>query len=184
MPAAAVIRRGTRVKFSIANEHRQAFDGKFSYFVADNKMNVLFADSFDVSVPEMSAAYVHEVDLASVVKGRMNECYVYYSATDKNGNRSEGTTLLVKPKAFKFIDPEIKCELSGAGTNYTATLTAKAYARSVELDFETIDAVFEDNYFDITSDGPVRIHFTTSGVTNLDALRRELRIRTVYDVGQ
>ena len=175
---------GTRVKFSIANERRAAFDGRFSYFVADNKMNVLFSDSFDVSVPEMSAAYIHEVDLASVVKGRMNECYVYYSAVDKNGARSEGTTLLVKPKAFSFIDPEIKCEISGAGTNYTATLTAKAYARSVELDFENVDAVFEDNYFDITSTAPVRIHFTTSGVTNVDTLRRELKIRTVYDVGQ
>ena len=175
---------GTRVKFNIANERRTGFDGKFTYFVADNNMNLLFTDSFDVTVPPMSASFIHEVDLASVVKDKMNECFIYYSAVDASGAHSEGTTLLVKPKAFNFIDPKIKCDITGSGTKFTATLTAGAYARSVELDFETVDAVFEDNYFDITSTAPVRVHFTTTAVTNAETLRRELKIRSVYDVGR
>ncbi|MBR3681511.1 MAG: glycoside hydrolase family 2 protein [Clostridia bacterium] len=175
---------GTRVKFSIANERRKPFEGRFSFSVIDTNLTVLFSDSFELTVPEMSASFVHEVDLSSVLTGRMNECFVCYSATDLGGTRSEGTTLFVKPKAFNFQNPNIRCEITGAGTKYTATLTASAFARSVELDFETVDAVFEDNYFDITSTAPVRVHFTTSAVTNVETLRRELKLRSVFDVGR
>ena len=175
---------GTRVKFNLANERMRAFGGKFTYTVSDSKNNVLYKDEFVVHVPKMSAEYIHEVDLADIVKDRLDECVITFRVADEDGNGSQGTCILVKPKAFKFYDPAIKCEISGAGTNYTATLTAGAYARSVELDFDTVDAVFEDNYFDITSPAPVRVRFTTSAVTNVETLRRELRIRSVYDVGR
>ena len=175
---------GTRVKFNLANERMRAFGGKFTYTVSDSKNNVLYKDEFVVHVPKMSAEYIHEVDLADIVKDRLDECVITFRVADEDGNGSQGTCILVKPKAFKFYDPAIKCEISGAGTNYTATLTAGAYARSVELDFDTVDAVFEDNYFDITSPAPVRVRFTTSTVTNAETLRRELRIRSVYDVGK
>ena len=175
---------GTRVTFSISNERRKPFDGRFTYSVIDASLNVLFTDSFDVSVDAMSTADIHTADLSSVVAGRENECVVVYSATDGVGAKSGGTTLLVKPKSFGFREPGIKCEINGNGTSFTATLTAEAYARSVEIDFETVDAVFEDNYLDLTSTAPVRIHFTTREVTNVETLRRELRLRSVYDVGR
>lgn len=175
---------GTRVTFNLANERRAAYDGKFTYSVIDSELNVLFKDSFDVSVAPMSASDIHTADLESVVKGRENECVVTFSVVDANGTQSGGTVLLVKPKHFDFKKPNITCEISGAGTSYTATLKTDAYARSVELDFETLDAVFEDNYFDLTSTAPLRVHFTTNEVTNVEALRRELKIRSVYNIGR
>lgn len=175
---------GTRVTFSISNERREAFEGRLSYSVIDSAMNVLFNDSLDVSVDAMSTADIHTVDLSSTVAERENECVVVYSVTDGERVKSGGTVLLVKPKCFTFKEPNIKCEITGEGTSFTIALTADAYARSVEIDFEGVDATLEDNYFDITSAAPVCIHFTTDKATSAEALQRELRIRSVYDVGR
>lgn len=175
---------GTRVKFNLSNERRKPFDGRFTYSVIDTSLRIVFKDSFDVSVPPMTATDIHTAELESIMRGHEDEYVITYSVSDGAGAKSDGTAILVKPKEFKFKKPTVRYEISGSGCDYTVTLTTDAYARAVELDFETVDAVFEDNYFDLTSVAPVRISFRTSSVTNVQTLRREMRIRTVYDIGR
>ena len=175
---------GTRVKFNLSNERRKPFNGRFTYSVIDTSLRIVFKDTFEVSVPPMTAMDIHTAELESIMRGHEDEYIITYGVSDGAGAKSDGTTILVKPKAFKLPKPEIRYEISGSGCDYTVTLTTDAYARSVELDFETVDAVFEDNYFDLTALAPVRISFKTSSVTNVQTLRREMRIRTVYDIGR
>lgn len=175
---------GTRVKFNLSNERRKPFDGSFTYSVIDTSLRIVFKDTFEVSVPPMTAMDIHTAELESIMRGHEDEYIITYSVNDGAGAKSDGTAILVKPKAFKLKKPTIRYEISGSGCDYTVTLTTDAYARAVELDFETVDAVFEDNYFDLTSVAPVRISFKTASVTNVQTLRREMRIRTVYDIGR
>ncbi len=175
---------GTRVTFSLSNEQRRPFDGTLTYSVIDSALNVIFKDNFPISMPELTAKDVFTADLSSVLKGHEDEYVLAWSVNDGAGAHSEGTLLFTKPKAFRFKKPNVTATISGTGTDYTVTVSSDAYVRSLELDFEGIDAIFEDNYFDITERTPRRIHLTTSSVTNVDALRRELTLRSVYDIGR
>ncbi|MBQ9085075.1 MAG: glycoside hydrolase family 2 protein [Clostridia bacterium] len=174
---------GTRVTFNVSNEQRIVYEGRFSYSILDNENRCVFTDSFDISVPEMSSLNLPTVELADKVKGHEREYYIAYSVVGNNGS-SFGTVLFVPPKTYSFKKPTIKASIEGNFCDYTIILESDVFARSVEIDFETVDAVFEDNYFDITSSSPYRIHFTTREVTTPETLRRELRIKTVYDIGR
>lgn len=175
---------GPRVSFNLSNEKRAAFDGSFSYSVIDNRQRTVFKDSFPISVEPMSAANILTTDLSSLVLGHESEYALVYSVSDGLTAKSQGTHIFVEPKSFDFIKPSISSEISGSGTDFYLTLTSDVYAASVELDFSELDAVFDDNYFDLLGGVPCRVHFRTREVTNLDALARQLRIRSVYDIGR
>lgn len=175
---------GTRVSFNLSNEKRVAFDGSFSYSVVDNRQRTVFKDSFPISVEPMSAANILTTDLYSLILGHESEYALVYSVSDGLTAKSQGTHIFVEPKSFDFIKPTFTSEISGSGKDFCLTLTSDVYAASVELDFSELDAVFDDNYFDLLGGVPCRVHFRTREVTNLDALTRQLRIRSVYDIGR
>ena len=175
---------GTRVTFNLSNEKRVAFDGSFSYSVVDNRQRTVFKDSFPISVLPMSAANILTTDLYSLISGHESEYVLVYSVSDGLAAKSQGTYKFAQPKSFDFIKPTFTSEISGSGTDFYLTLTSDVYAASVELDFSELDAVFDDNYFDLPGGVPCRVHFRTRDVTNLDALTRQLRIRSVYDIGR
>ena len=56
--------------------------------------------------------------------------------------------LFCAPKHFNFVDPE----LTLAVEEDMIVVSAKAYARMVEIVCEDGDVVFEDNYFDLNAD--------------------------------
>lgn len=175
-------KEGTRVRFNLSNEQRIVYNGRFSYSLLDNKNNCIFTDSFDISMDASSTLDLPMVDFTDKLKGHEREYYLAYSITGNTAS-SSGTMLFVPPKSFDFLPPKIDAEIDGNLRDYTITLCTDAYARGVEIDFAEVDAVFEDNYFDLTSCSSHRIHFTTREVTTPETLRRELRIKTVYNIG-
>lgn len=177
------INEGARVKFSLCNERLSAFDGCFSYAIMDSSNNPVFKDSFNISAEPMSGGVIHSCDFGDILRSHEDEYYLVYSVQG-SGYSSKGTLLFTKPKAFRFKKPDITASVSGSGRSYVLTVRSDVYAKSVELDFDGCDAVFEDNYFDITDKNPVRISFTTDEVTNADTLNAALRIRSVYDIGR
>jgi hypothetical protein len=93
--------------------------------------------------------------------------------------------LFVPPRLFDFKKPSITAEISGSGTDYAVTLYSDVYARAVEvyIDGEE-DVILEDNFVDITSDVAVRLKLSTLRPTAIETLKRELRVRSFYDVGR
>ncbi|WP_269473525.1 glycoside hydrolase family 2 protein [Paenibacillus odorifer] len=69
--------------------------------------------------------------------------------------------------------------------NFKNTVKSKAYARFVGLDFKERDAIFSDNYFDLSA-GVSRI--VTVAKQDLDKpataeeLRAQLTVRSVFDI--
>jgi len=69
--------------------------------------------------------------------------------------------------------------------NFQNTVKSKAYARFVGLDFKERDAIFSDNYFDLSA-GISRI--VTVAKKDLDKpataeeLRAQLTVRSVFDI--
>lgn len=96
--------------------------------------------------------------------------YVSYELWIGGERISSGTVLFCAPKHFKFIDPELALTAEGD----RITVSAKAYARMVEIVCEDGDVVLEDNYFDLNADSrTVRI---------LRGSGSRFTVRSVFDI--
>lgn len=172
-----------RVEFYISNERTQSFVGKLEYRIADNKNKTIHRGTFQCAIERTSVRLAGAVDFGEYIKGRESECYLEYYLSDPLGVFSRGTMLFVPEKHFKFANPNISAQIVGSDRRFSITLTSCAFAKAVEISFESADAVFYDNYFDLTSDSPVKISFSiTGGIESAENLMNTLRVKSIYDV--
>lgn len=121
----------------------------------------------EVLVPALSTVWLDKVELPEV---DVFTEYVSYEALENGVIVSEGTVIFSYPKYFRYEDPQLLWETDGK----TITVTASAYAKSVEIQNETEDLVLSDNYFDLNG-----------GSRTVEILRGEakgLRVRSVYSI--
>ena len=121
----------------------------------------------EVLVPALSAVWLEKTELPEV---DVFSQYVSYEAWIGGEKVSEGTVIFSYPKYFRYEDPKLSLETDGK----RITVTAAAYAKSVEIQNEAEDLVLSDNYFDLNG-----------GSRTVEILRGEakgLRVRSVYDL--
>lgn len=172
-----------KVSFYISNEQRIPFSGTIEYRIQDAKNQTVYKNVEPCAMDSTSAKKVMERDLSEYITGHENEYYLEYFLKENNSVFSHRTLLFVPEKHFSFQNPNIRAEIVGSDHRFSITLTADAFAKDVELDFGTADAVFKDNCFDITSSAPIKISFTVTGAMETAYnLRESLKIRTIYDV--
>ena len=175
---------GTRVDFSFSNEQRRSFTGTLCYAIKDVNNRVIYSKEHGFFCEQMSSVDIISEDFAPIVQGREREVYLEYFVRGNDTVVSRGTLLFVKPKSFSFPKVSLSVKISGADTDFILEVSADCYARGVELDFTDADGVFDDNYFDITSDTPVRIAFKSRRPVSVELLRRTLTVKTVYSIGR
>ena len=176
---------GGRVVLKLSNERRYPTQGTLSYSVIDRDNRPLCSESLSVGCDALSSVTAADIDLAQIISGRERECYLYFEfSTDSEKELSKGTHLFTKPKYFKYKKPTINTEITGSGSDFALLISADCYVGGVALSFCDADAVFEDNYFDITSKSPLRISFSTKGSEAIDKLKRGLVIKSIYDIGK
>jgi beta-mannosidase len=73
------------------------------------------------------------------------EVYISYCFEQDGRMVSEGTSLFTAPKHFPFHDPELTWRREGDAL----VVTAKAYAKNVEIAGVDGDVKFSDNFFDM-----------------------------------
>ena len=175
----------SKISFYALNMESIVYKGRLNYAVISNDNRVVVRDSTPFDADPRSSSLVYEYDAREVIAGRESEYYISYSVTDPAGTHSRGTLLLVPPARFEFKKPTLTADITGAGCEYTVTVYSDVYARAVEIWLEgDEDAILEDNFFDITSDVPIRLRLTTARPTAVESLKRELRLRSMYDVGR
>jgi hypothetical protein len=176
-------REGYTVGFSISNERRLAFVGELELKVSDNKNRVIYKEIVDCQLAKNSFRKICTRDLSEYIQGHESEYYLEYYVKEGLGIASKGTMIFTSQKSFSYLDPHIRADVVGRDKRYSVTLTADAYASSVELSFADHDAVFFENYIDITQNSPYKISFTLiDGEDSSYALARSLRITSLYDV--
>lgn len=173
---------GTRVKFYISNESKNAFDGNFTYSVVSMDNTAIFKDRFNISVDPMSVAQIFTCDLTSLVSGRENEFVLAYSVD--GGAESCGMLSFVDLKRLALVRPRFDAGIVGAGTSFTLTLSSDALALGVYIDFVGVDVAVEDNFFDITESAPRRISLSTPSITTASELSERMRICSAFDIGR
>lgn len=122
----------------------------------------------EITVPAMDTVWLDTVELP---EANMFTDHVHYACYQNGEMISESTVLFSVPKYYDYIDPQLSCRVEGD----EIIVSAKAYAKSVEVLNENEDWVLEDNYFDLEADKERRIRIV-SGDTN------GIHMRSVYNI--
>ena len=138
--------------------------------------------NFSDAAAKNSSKKLFTKDLSEYVSGHEEEYYLEYYIREGLSISSRGTLLFTEPKNFRFADPKIDAKIVGRDKRYSITLSANAYAKDVEIDFGDADAVFYENYVDLTQNAPYKISFVlVNGEDSAEALAGSLKIRSLYD---
>lgn len=174
---------GGRVKFSVSNLRRLDLIGTLEYRIADASNYTVFKASEPVEISAMTEGEIHTAELSDILSGHESEYYLEYYLKEGTSQISRGTLLFLPEKHFDFKRPFIKTEITGQDHRFSITLSASAFVKDLELGFDGVDALFSDNYIDLTSEAPVKIDFTVTGPTQTTYhLKEVLELRSVWNL--
>ena len=174
---------GYSVSFTASNVRKHACLGSVEIRIADASNKTVFqaSEPCEISAGEAKRLFVR--DFTEYMKGHERDYYLEYSLKEGASILSTGTLLFVPEKHFRFKKPNIRAEIVGSDRKFSVMLMSDVFVKDLELDFLDADAVFSQNYFDITADAPVKINFSImGGLETAFHLTSSLRMRSVYDL--
>lgn len=179
------------IRLNVANETREEKKLRVKWNLRNNRGEILRGGDTVVTVPALSAVWLEKEDCGDA---DLYEDYVSYECRDMeeatrntaDGNRRErsaetvveglslsaGTVLFCPPKHYRFLDPGLTVEADGD----ELVITAKNYAKSVEIQNAEQDMLLSDNYFDMNG-GTRRVKILKGNAVGLT-------VRSVYDIGR
>ncbi|WP_163192577.1 beta-mannosidase [Clostridium thermarum] len=155
------------IQLCVANESMQDEKVTVRWALRNNKAEIKREGSYEVVVEKLSSRWLDTVDMK---EASLYEDYVSYEMLKDGQVISQGTVIFSVPKHFKFIDPQLSYRVEGD----EIIVTAKSYARSVEIKNEEDDMLLEDNYFDMNA-GERRVKILKGKPVGI-------KLRSVYDI--
>jgi beta-mannosidase len=132
------------IRLNVQNETMEPSSVTVYWQLRDSKANVIESGEKELALEALSTTWLDEMDMDHA---DLYSNYVSYQVAKEGEILSEGTVLFCPPKHFKFEDPEISVRVEGD----EIVVSAKAYAKSVEIKNENDDLLLTDNYFDMNS---------------------------------
>ena len=157
----------TKAQLVITNDTRDVVRGTVRGRLCKNTGELISCYKWDISVKPFS---VFELPELNFNKTDISNNYFVYELLIDDKSVSSGSVIFTAPKHFNFKDPELSCEIVGD----ELVITAKSYAKSVELYSSDSDPIFEDNYFDMEA-GEKRIKILEGSVETIN-------LRSIYDI--
>ena len=152
----------------VVNETMEKVCGRAVWYLRNAHADILCQGSEEMEIPALSARWMEKLIFPDADE---LENYVEYEFWKQGRLISGGTTLFCAPKHFAFQDPCLSWTIQGN----EITVSAKAYAKCVEILGEDGDLKLSDNYFDM-SGGERK-------VTVLSGRAGSVKLRSVYDIG-
>ena len=155
------------ITLNVTNETLKDREILVKWHLRNASAEILEEHEETVSVPALTSVWLDKVELPEV--DVFNQ-YVSFEAWEQGERISEGSVIFSYPKYFKYKNPNLNVKIEGD----TITVTADAYAKSVEILNEYEDLVLSDNYFDLNGDSKT--------VKILRGVPENIRVRSVYDI--
>ncbi len=175
--------KGGEVSFSVVNSRRIDFVGNIEYRLADSSNYTIFRGAEPVELEALGVKTLVTLDLSDQIKGRERECYLEFWLKEGSSQYSRDLILFVPEKHFEFKRPKLKTVITGSDRRFSLTVSADVFVKDLELDFDGVDAVFTNNYIDLTGESPVKIDFTVNGGPETTYhLKDVMQIRSVVDL--
>lgn len=155
------------VKFNVSNETMQDRELVVEWQLRDAKGTVKEHTETAVRVPALSAVWLEKEDLSQAA---LYEDHVSYTLKENGETAAEGSVIFCQPRYYRFIDPQLSARVEGD----EIIVTAKAYAKDVEILNAAEDLLLSDNYFDMEP-GERRVKVVRGCAEGL-------RVRSTYDI--
>ena len=171
---------GDKLSVNISNETMKDFEGEVRLYTRTSGFDVREEYIRKISVESLTSADV------LTVKADISDAYGTYIYADLYGKDgkfiSRNTQLLTAAKHFDFKKPDIRVDIRDTEDGVELSVTSNVFAKGVFIDFDGIDLVLSDNFFDITDDKP----YVVTAKTERDAneLKKAIKIMSVYDIGR
>ncbi len=170
------------VTLNLANETRNEFKGKIVYGIFESDNREVMRGEMQVSIPKLTSKDQITLELEAYLKGNEYNRYFAFMLLDETGNLiSSSSVLFRQPKHFEFKKPNITAEFKENDGKIEITLNSDVYAKGVYLEFEGIDALFSDNYFDLTALSGKAITVEDFAF-DIKRSKETLKIKSVYDM--
>ncbi|MDE6762933.1 MAG: hypothetical protein K2J73_04565, partial [Oscillospiraceae bacterium] len=171
---------------NISNEKLEPFAGTVRWRVRRNDTTVIAQGSVDVNISPLTSKNVEILTptKTKLEKDMLRTHYIEYALLHDNAVISDGTLMLVQPKRFEFLDPEITVHADKIGDKFRFELSSSNFAKGVYLDFDEFDCTFGDNWFDLHGKAYSILanrRFFPEGITP-NELEEKLKIKSCYDL--
>lgn len=133
------------IRLNVSNETLSPVNAQVKWALRNAKGEVLQSGEESACVEALSAKWF---DKREFPEADLFGSYVSYELWTKGAKVSEGSVLFCAPKHFNFENPQLEVAIDGD----ELVVSAKAYARMVEIVCEDGDVLFDDNYFDLNAD--------------------------------
>ena len=154
-------------RLHVANETRDTVEGTVFWSLRRPDASVIMEGKEEVCAPPFDGVWLEKLDFTGQDE---RGCYISYRLVKDEEVLSAGTTLFTPPKHFKFENPGLELRAEGN----TLKVTAKAYAKNVEILALDGDVRFSDNYFDMDA-GETEVTIVSGAAT-------QFAVRSVYDI--
>lgn len=170
---------GDKIAINVANESRDTFNGYIRAGVRKNDFTSVYEITRDVSVTPLSSFDIDEFENKDFNGHR--DAYFYAELYDSNDNLiASNTELGTVPKHFKLLSPEITANAYNGDGGVWLSLSAKAFAKNVEISFKHHDILLSDNYFDILDNRTYKVFAKTD--LSAKEILGDVSIISVYDI--
>ncbi|CAG0935784.1 beta-mannosidase [Thermoflexales bacterium] len=172
----------TRLGVYLTNDTVQAWSGEVKWSLELFNGDLLAAGRAEVTAVPLTTTSVKVFDFAQQVTDQNRRETVFVCELWRDGNRvALTTTLFIPDKHVCLEDPQLETQLEVAAGQLLIRVGARALARFVEVSLTGVDAIFNDNYFDLPAGDTVTLTCSLPDGWTLDRARQALRVRSLRD---
>lgn len=155
------------IRLNVANETMEDKQVLVKWQLRKNDASIIEQGQQKLVVPKLSSVWL---DKKCFPNANLYTDYISYQLEENYKNISSGTVLFCAPKHFEFLEPNISVKVH----NDKLIVSAKGYAKGIEILNENQDIILEDNYFDLSNETR-EIKVISGDISNL-------KVRSVIDI--
>ena len=181
----SALETGSEVSLYVTNDTREACKATIHWKLLYEDSIVMKSEKIIVSERFSSHEYFR-MDFSNILDSdEKKRSYYLEFGLDIDGDvRSTGTVLFVPAKYFEFVPPRLEAEVEETQDEFIISVTSKAFAKNIELDFKTIDGIFSDNFFDLSANNMKTVEVRKSDISrpvSIKDIKNELTLRSLFD---
>lgn len=183
---ASAYEEDTAVSLHITNETLEKVSAKLFWKLCDASSKIIAQSARHIEINPLSTVECEKLDFKSELDSidKKRSRYLEYSLIKEDNEISGGTVLFVPAKHFDFEVPRLRTEITELDDKFIISVGTDAFAKYIELDFETFDAVMSDNFFDLSAGDIKKVVIDKRKLpqnVGLKDLKEQLKIRSLTD---
>lgn len=173
------------VSIYVTNDTREPCRAKILWKLYNGDIIVMESEK-NIEAEGFSSCEYLKLDFSNIIDTdeKKRHHYLEFSLVSGSEVISEGTVLFVPPKYYDFSPPKLKAEIEEENDKFIISVASESFAKNVELDFESLDGVFSDNYFDLTPGCRKTVEIRKADLSKpvcLEDIKKELTLRSLID---